>query len=211
VNCQEAVTGLIAVVENGGALSDAHREHLQSCARPVRAPAIDDARLAKEMRHNSRRQYFKRVGWVLLIAFVLAATLGTFVAVFDDEVTAAEAVAVVFVVTLLAGIPAVLFYALIAALHDRHGNRIYKRLKPGRVLSGVCLGLAEATGVSVVVLRLAFFALGVFQGAGIWLYIVLDLAMPIHPDDRQYLLRFRLRRAWDKTMRRFAHAEHGSR
>jgi phage shock protein PspC (stress-responsive transcriptional regulator) len=229
MNCRDAVAALIGVVENGGVLSAEHREHLRDCARckelldsareveaqltpePVRAPEIDDARLAKEMRQNSRRQYLRRIGWVLLISFGLAATFGTFAAVFDDDVSGVDAAMVVFGVTLLAGIPAVLFYALIAALHDRQGNRIYKRLKPGHVLSGVCLGLSEATGISVLVLRLVFILLAFLDGAGIWLYIVFDLAMPIHPDDRQYLLRFKLRRMWERTMRRFAHVDHGAR
>lgn len=46
------------------------------------------------------------------------------------------------------------------------------------------------------------------NGIGIWLYILLDLAMPVHPADRQYLLRFKLRRMWQ---RRFAHAEDDAR
>ncbi len=36
-------------------------------------------------------------------------------------------------------------------------------------------------------------------------YVVLELAMPVHPEDRQHLLRFRLRR-W--FARRSGHAEH---
>ena len=37
----------------------------------------------------------------------------------------------------------VIFFVMRAILRDRHGNRICKRLKPGKQISGVCLGLAE--------------------------------------------------------------------
>jgi hypothetical protein len=50
----------------------------------------------------------------------------------------------------------------------------------------------------VRLIRLGFFALLFADGAGFWLYILLDLAMPVHPDDRQHLLRFRLKRWWSR-------------
>jgi phage shock protein PspC (stress-responsive transcriptional regulator) len=73
-------------------------------------------------------------------------------------------------------------------------KRWYKRLKPGRQLSGVCLGLAERFGWNVTIVRLVFLVALFFDGLGLWVYLVLELAMPVHPDDRQYMLRFRLRR-----------------
>jgi phage shock protein PspC (stress-responsive transcriptional regulator) len=87
-------------------------------------------------------------------------------------------------------------------------GRIFQRLGPGSILLGVCRGLAEATSVDVRLIRLAFFALLFADGIGLTLYVLLALAMPVHPDDRQYLLRFRLRRWWQ---RKFAHAEHHAR
>jgi phage shock protein PspC (stress-responsive transcriptional regulator) len=76
---------------------------------------------------------------------------------------------------------------------------VYKRLRPGYQLSGVCLGLADKTGIPVVILRLLFFVLALVNGAGIWIYVVLDLSMPVHPEDRRHLLRFRLLRWWRRA------------
>jgi hypothetical protein len=55
----------------------------------------------------------------------------------------------------------------------------------------------------VRLLRVIFVVLLFFDGAGFWIYLLLDLAMPVHPDERQHLLRFRLRRWW----RRMTNAE----
>jgi phage shock protein PspC (stress-responsive transcriptional regulator) len=76
---------------------------------------------------------------------------------------------------------------------------LYKRLRPGYQLSGVCLGLAEKTGIPVGILRAVFFGLAFADGMGIWIYVLLDLSMPVHPEDRRYLLRFRFLRWWRKT------------
>jgi phage shock protein PspC (stress-responsive transcriptional regulator) len=78
---------------------------------------------------------------------------------------------------------------------------LYKRLRPGYQLSGVCLGLADKTGVPVDALRLLFFVLAFANGVGIWIYVVLDLLMPVHPEDRRHLLRFRVLRWWRRTRR----------
>lgn len=53
------------------------------------------------------------------------------------------------------------------------------RPRDGRMLAGVCAGLAEQFGISVTIVRLAF-ALGAFFSAGIFLvvYLALWLAMP---------------------------------
>ena len=72
----------------------------------------------------------------------------------------------------------------------------YKRLRHGRQLSGVCLGIAEETGLPVWVVRLVFVLLAFGKMFGVALYLILDLLMEIHPDDRRLLLRFRIRRWW---------------
>jgi len=41
-----------------------------------------------------------------------------------------------------------------------------------------------------------------FKGLGLLAYIICALAMPVHPADRHYLLRFRIARWW----RRLRHA-----
>ena len=73
---------------------------------------------------------------------------------------------------------------------------LYKRLRPGYQLSGVCLGLADKAGIPVGLLRLVFFGLALADGMGIWIYVLLDLLMPVHPEDRRHLLRFRVLRWW---------------
>jgi phage shock protein PspC (stress-responsive transcriptional regulator) len=75
------------------------------------------------------------------------------------------------------------------------GQRLYKRFGEGRhQISGVCAGISEATGINVVALRLAFVVLLFFKGLGLIIYLAFDLAMQIHPADREHLRRFRIRR-----------------
>src|SRR5687768_16343457 len=84
---------------------------------------------------------------------------------------------------------------VVYVLRDTAKRRIYKRFKPGRMLHGVCLGLAEKMNLDVTLVRLIFLAfLVVGGGLGFWFYVALDVAMPVHPDDRQYLLRFQIGR-----------------
>lgn len=95
--------------------------------------------------------------------------------------------------------PPLVLGILFAALHALFRSRkrpLYKRLRPGRQLDGVCLGLSEATGTPVLIFRLAFLALLFVNGSGLWLYLLCSLMMPVHPADRQNLLRFRIARAW---------------
>jgi phage shock protein C len=82
--------------------------------------------------------------------------------------------------------------------------RFYKRLGRGRYLSGVCLGIAESLRVNVSFVRIVFVLLLLFHGAGFWLYLILDLAMPVHPEDREHLWRFKIRRWMQK---RWGHAK----
>ena len=57
------------------------------------------------------------------------------------------------------------------------------RRREGRVIAGVCMGLAEQFGISVTIVRLAF-ALGALLSGGVavLLYIALWLAMPLEPE-----------------------------
>jgi phage shock protein PspC (stress-responsive transcriptional regulator) len=225
MSCKEAMAAVVNVVQTGGAIPDEQREHLKTCARcrellesanqfdaaihdeHVPEPAIDDGRLASEVRGVYLREMLRRSGVAALVAVAVVAALGLIVNRYDD-IELSDVLRVAGIAAVVSTIPVIFFYVVIAALRDRNGNRICKRLKPGRALSGVCLGLSEATGISVNIYRLAFVALAFIKGAGILLYIVLDLAMPVHPDDRQYLLRFKLRRA---MQRRFAHADNDPR
>lgn len=224
MSCREAMAAVVGVVERGGAIPEEQREHLKHCARcrellesanqfesavheqPVADPVIDEQRLSDEVRGVRRRDAFRRAGVAVTIAIAIPAAIAVGLGLFGDFGWQ-EIAGIVGIVTVIIAVPLLLFFLMLAVLRDKSGNRICKRLKPGRQVSGVCLGLAEATGISPVLFRLAFFVLAFVNGIGVWLYILLDLAMPVHPDDRQYLLRFRLRRAWQ---RRFADGEHSA-
>lgn len=225
MSCKEAMGAVVDVVQTGGTIPDEQREHLKTCARcrellesanqfdaaiheeHVPEPAVDDSRLAGAVRGVQLREMFRRAGLAALTALIILGGIAWLIGA-EERIELWTIMGVLVFAALLSTLPVVGFYVLLAALRDRTGNRICKRLKPGRALSGVCLGLSEATGISVNVYRLAFVALAFIKGAGILLYIVLDLAMPVHPDDRQYLLRFKLRRM---MQRRFAHADNDPR
>jgi phage shock protein PspC (stress-responsive transcriptional regulator) len=226
MNCKDAMAALVASIETGSSLPHDVREHLKTCAHcrallqstrqvesalmdeSVREPRVDESQLHATLRRTSRAQFLRRGAVTLLIAVAFAGLLAFAVATFDDDLNWRDGLMVFGLASVISALPALLFYVLIAVLHDRHGNRICKRIKEGRLLSGVCLGLSESTGIPLHVLRIAFVLLLFVKGIGLWLYIVLDLAMPVHPDDRVNLLRFRIRR-W--FQRRFAHADSNAR
>lgn len=220
MNCREAVSALVASVENGTAMSEEHREHIRECERcrelldsakqvqtllagnGIEAPPVDATLTAAEevvLQNRSRRAIKIAAGVLLLLGLGIATLL-----IRVGEAPPAQALLLAGVGVIMATLvatPFLLLFWLVRGSAGRDKRRLYQRLGPGRMLSGVCLGIAEATGVDVRLLRLAFVALVFADGVGIWIYIILALAMPVHPDDRQYLLRFRLRRWW---RRRFA-------
>ena len=57
-------------------------------------------------------------------------------------------------------------------------SREWYRLREGKMVAGVCAGLAEQFGVSVTALRLALVILVVGFGWGLLLYAVLWVIMP---------------------------------
>ena len=61
---------------------------------------------------------------------------------------------------------------------DNMGNKQLKRLRKGRMVAGVCAGLAEHFGVDVTLVRLAFALLSVFGGTGVLFYLIAWLIIP---------------------------------
>lgn len=55
------------------------------------------------------------------------------------------------------------------------------RPRRGKVIAGVCVGIAERFGISRTLVRLAFVLFGLF-GAGEVAYIVLWILMPKEPE-----------------------------
>ncbi|HEX8170376.1 MAG TPA: PspC domain-containing protein [Thermoanaerobaculia bacterium] len=220
MNCNETMAALVASLENGTPMTEEQREHVRNCVRC--RPLLDSAREMQSMLseapaahalpdvtaeverevHSSRR---RQLALRALAAIVIVALFGTLAAVVaaDDSFTTGDKLAVFFGgigIATLFSIPVVLFIVVAKGITRPKGRRpLYKRVGPGRVISGVALGIAEATKLNVSIVRLLFFLLILFDGVGILLYIVLALFMPVHPDDRQHLLRFRMRRAFRRA------------
>ncbi len=62
-------------------------------------------------------------------------------------------------------------------------TRTWYRSRRGKMIAGVCAGLAEEFGISVQLLRLAFL-LGALLGGGVGIivYVVLWVVMPYRPE-----------------------------
>lgn len=52
------------------------------------------------------------------------------------------------------------------------------RIEQGKIIAGVCTGLADSLGIDVTIIRIIFALISVFMGGGILLYIVLWIVMP---------------------------------
>jgi phage shock protein PspC (stress-responsive transcriptional regulator) len=219
MNCKEAIAELMRSIDSNVPTSEEARAHLRECERcrallasvseqvPAKEAVVENSATAAEAavaRERKKLLTQRAIGiLVVLIVFGLLMLiplrgrtgLGT---------TELALIALVGVfISIIVGAPLLLLFWAIARARTPGGERrFYKRLGPGRWIEGVCLGMAEATGWNVALVRLAF-ALGIwFKGIGLLAYIVCSLAMPVHPADRQYLLRFRIARAW----RRMRHA-----
>ncbi len=65
-------------------------------------------------------------------------------------------------------------------------SRTWYRLRRGKMIAGVCAGLAEQFGVSVTALRLAAVLLTLLgAGWGVIVYVVLWVIMPYGDDTRR--------------------------
>ena len=201
-------------------MSAAAREHLRECERcrallasfaeerSVAATIDGSAAAAEAAVGSERKKILAQRGVAIFVAILLfIAFLGIpFLRRGTPGMTLGEAAIIVSVgvfIAILVGAPILLLFQAIATAKTPKGDRrFYKRLGPGRWLNGVCLGIAEAMGWNVSSVRIAFLILFWLKGVGFLIYIVCSLAMPVHPADRQYLLRFKIARAW----RRLRHA-----
>ena len=57
-------------------------------------------------------------------------------------------------------------------------TRSWYRVRDGKMIAGVCAGLAEQFGISVTILRLAFVLGTLMGGPGLVIYLVLWAVMP---------------------------------
>ncbi len=67
------------------------------------------------------------------------------------------------------------------------GSKRLLRAKQGRMVAGVCTGLAGYFGVDVNLVRLAFGVFTVFYGLGILLYLIAWAILPEEGEDRSIL------------------------
>jgi phage shock protein C len=60
--------------------------------------------------------------------------------------------------------------------------RTWYRSHEGKVIAGVCAGLAEQLGISVTIIRIAFALGTLIGGPGLIIYLVLWVSMPYRPE-----------------------------
>ena len=70
------------------------------------------------------------------------------------------------------------------------GGKRLLRLRDGRMVAGVCAGLAAYFGVDVNLVRLAFGVFTIFYGLGILVYLIAWAILPEEGDGRSVLESF---------------------
>ena len=74
--------------------------------------------------------------------------------------------------------------------NNGRGNKRLLRIRQGRLVAGVCTGLAAYFGVDVNLVRLAFGVLTVFYGLGILLYLIAWAILPEEGEDGSFVESF---------------------
>ena len=67
------------------------------------------------------------------------------------------------------------------------GAKKLLRIRQGRMVAGVCTGLAKYFGVDVNLVRLGFGVLTIFYGLGILLYLIAWVILPGDDEDTSIL------------------------
>lgn len=213
MNCNDAVEAWIASVETGNGMTDEQREHLRSCARcrelldsakhfqtmleqtPPREPKLDSGAVEDAVRSEHAKSTVARVAMVIAAFAAFGLLLGWLRSALALPIAGFELAAIVLAVLVLGLGPIVVLYFVARSIARRQKKQLYRRLDPRRWWLGVCLGLEEATAIDRGWFRLGFAMLTITgSGVGVLLYIVLALAMPVHPADREYLWRFQAKR-----------------
>jgi phage shock protein PspC (stress-responsive transcriptional regulator) len=63
-------------------------------------------------------------------------------------------------------------------MYDNMQKKQLRRIRDGRMVAGVCTGLADYFSVDVTLVRLVFALLTIFGGAGALFYLVAWLILP---------------------------------
>ena len=74
---------------------------------------------------------------------------------------------------------------MIGSMNEVNGTKRLVRTRKGRLLAGVCSGIAEYVGIDVTVVRLVFVALGVVTfGVGVLIYLAAWIVIPEEGEDQ---------------------------
>jgi phage shock protein C len=74
---------------------------------------------------------------------------------------------------------------MIGGMNEVNGTKRLVRTRKGRLLAGVCSGIAEYVGIDVTVVRLVFVALGVVTfGLGVLIYLAAWIVIPEEGEDQ---------------------------
>lgn len=74
---------------------------------------------------------------------------------------------------------------MIGDMNEVNPTKRLVRTRKGRLLAGVCSGIAEYVGIDVTVVRLIFLALGVVTfGLGVLIYLAAWIVIPEEGEDQ---------------------------
>lgn len=214
--CEDVIDRLVAALRQGGDVSADDRRHVASCPSCNRVLAAA-GRLENELEADIpaggseerisrvtasaqaalRAEQRRRVVFIVLGAF---AVLVPWLMVPTLKLLPADVARTYLILQIfgaLVGLGAVGTLVVQRLNGGTGGVKLYKRLK-GQWLFGVCRGLAEASGLPVAVIRAGLIALLLVGRTG-WmigvpLYLLLEMSLEVHPEDRGLLLRFRFKR-----------------
>ena len=213
MNCQEAIAELMRSIDANAPTSEDARAHLRECERcrallasvseqaPAEDAAVESSAIAAEAAIAQERKKLVMKRAVAIFAAIIVFGLLMLIPLRRSSGLALPELAfIAFVgvcISIIIGAPLLILFSTVANAKTPSGERrFYRRLGPGKWIDGICLGIAEAMGWNVAFVQLAFVLLLWFKGLGLLAYIICSQAMPVHPADRQYLLRFRIARAW---------------
>ena len=208
--CERFTSMLMRHLATGEPLPDEWRTHVRDCAacsailqRAERLAAVleqEDAETETDMNQlrsavedATRAEHRRALMWRLAGVVLIAAAAAN---VWHRAAPMRNPFGVTAIVMVLVTAPlALIWWNLRRATHAP--RKLYKRMA-GHEVSGVCAGIADALGIPAWTVRFAFvmFAWLLSGTLTIAVYLILDLALQIHPEDRDKLWRFRIRRWW---------------
>lgn len=215
--CSAAQSALLESLGSDAPLAQAHRRHVHDCemcrrlldrahsleedlraGMPGDASEADSSAIEAEVVAVSEKRFRRRVASALLILATYAAALSLLLTT-GGSLAPPQILVLSLVLTLAVVVPVAVLVAVRRAVHSSRTVPIYRRLGSRWQLLGVCRGIAERMNVPVALVRVAFVFVFLFEGAGLVFYLLLGLILPVHPADRQHLLRFRIARRFRRT------------